>query len=115
MHEPPSIRLKQARSSGMSCGGLDVTTRVPATEGAGFIGSSLVRTLFEKSYKATILGNMSVGLRDNFPRNSKLRLVTGNSRDFELLSTVISGHSHVIHLAAQAFIPLPMRAHTKAG
>jgi UDP-glucose 4-epimerase len=111
--------IKQTRSSGVRCGGLDTTTRVLVTGGAGFIGSSLVHTLLEKNYKVAILDNMSVGLRDNIPRNSKLRLVTGDVRDFELLSTVVPGHSHAIHLAAQAFIPLgyelPMRAHAKAG
>lgn len=55
------------------------------TGGAGFIGSSLVCTLLEKSRDVTILDNVSVGLRYNIPRNSRLRLVTGNARDFELL------------------------------
>lgn len=90
----------------MTPGGFDTNRRVLVTGGAGFIGSSLVRKLLKEDYKVTILDNMSVGLRDNIPKSNRLRLITGDVRDFELLSKVIIGHSHVIHLAAQAFIPL---------
>ena len=48
---------------------------------------------------------MSTGLRDNLPTNDKLKLITGDVRDFDLVSSVVHGHQKVMHLAAQAFIP----------
>ena len=80
--------------------------KVLVTGGAGFIGSALVRQLLEKSYEVTVFDNFSVGLRENLPRNKKMKLISGDVRDFELISTVVQGHPYVIHLAAQAFIPL---------
>ena len=80
--------------------------KVLVTGGAGFIGSALVRRLLEKNYKVTVLDNLSIGLRDNLPKSNQLRLVTGDIRDFELVSTVVRDHQYVMHLAAQAFIPL---------
>jgi len=83
-----------------------MSRKVLVTGGAGFIGSTLVRKLLEKNYNVTVLDNMSIGLRDNLPKSDKLRLVTGDVRDPELISTVVRGHTYVMHLAAQAFIPL---------
>ena len=80
--------------------------KVLITGGAGFIGSTLVRKLLEKNYTVTVADNLSIGLRDNLPKNDELRLVTGDVRDPELISTAVIGHPYVIHLAAQAFIPL---------
>jgi len=45
-------------------------------------------------------------LTENLPKSKRLRLVAGDMRDFELVSTVIRGHKSVIHLAAQPFIPV---------
>ena len=76
------------------------------TGGAGFIGSALVRKLLEKEYEVTVLDDLSTGSPDNLPKNNQLRLVTGDIRDFNLVSTAVHGHQNVMHLAAQAFIPL---------
>lgn len=76
------------------------------TGGAGFIGSMLVRKLLDKGYQVTVFDNLSIGLRTNLPDNENLKLITGDVRDFELLSTIVHRHSYVVHLAAQAFIPL---------
>jgi len=83
-----------------------MNNKVLVTGGAGFIGSTLVRKLLQKNYEVTVLDNMSSGLRDNLPKNDRLKLVTGDVRDFELVSTVTKGYDYVMHLAAQAFIPL---------
>jgi len=80
--------------------------KVLVTGGAGFIGSTLVRKLLKRDYEVTILDNMSIGLRDNLPKSNGVRLVTGDVRDSELVSTAVQGHPYVMHLAAQAFIPL---------
>lgn len=76
------------------------------TGGAGFIGSALVRKLLDKGYEVTVLDDLSTGLRDSLPKNDRLKLVTGDVRDFDLVSSVVRGHQKMMHLAAQAFIPL---------
>jgi len=80
--------------------------KVLVTGGAGFIGSTLIRKLLKKNYSVTVLDNLSIGLRDNLPKTDKLRLVTGDVRDPELVLKVACGHPYVMHLASQAFIPL---------
>jgi len=80
--------------------------KVLVTGGAGFIGSTLIRELLKDGYKVDILDNFSTGLFENLPSNNKLQTITGDIRDFELVSTAVKGHSHLIHLAAQPFIPL---------
>jgi len=83
-----------------------VKKRVLVTGGAGFIGSALVRRLLKAGYETTVLDNLSIGIRDNLPKSDGLRLIAGDVRDFELISTAVRGHQLVMHLAAQAFIPL---------
>ena len=80
--------------------------KVLVTGGAGFIGSALVRQLHEKGYEVTIFDDLSIGLRENLPRNRKMKLISGDVRDFGLVSSAVHDHPYVIHLAAQAFIPL---------
>jgi nucleoside-diphosphate-sugar epimerase len=84
-----------------------VNKKVLVTGGAGFIGSTLVRQLLSNGYYVTVLDNLSVGTIDNIPNGTKgLRIIAGDIRDYEMVSTVIDGHDYVLHLAAQAFIPM---------
>jgi dTDP-glucose 4,6-dehydratase len=86
-----------------------MSKKVLVTGGAGFIGSNLVCALLKREYEVTVLDNLSIGLRDNLPKSddvARVRMITGDVRDFELVSTVVPGHQCVMHLAAQAFIPL---------
>ena len=83
-----------------------VDKKVLVTGGAGFIGSTLVRKLLKEQYEVTVFDNLSTGLRDNLPENKKLRFVQGNVTDFESVSSAIRKHPYVMHLAAQAFVPL---------
>lgn len=81
--------------------------KVLVTGGAGFIGSTVVHKLLSRGYLVTVLDNLSVGSVDNIPNHHKaLRLVAGDVRDFEMVSAVVRGHEYVIHMAAQAFIPM---------
>jgi len=80
--------------------------KVLVTGGAGFIGSTLVRKLLKKEFQVTAFDDLSIGLRDNLPQNKKLTFVEGDVRDFKPLSSTIRAHPYVIHLAAQAFVPL---------
>lgn len=81
--------------------------KVLVTGGAGFIGSTLVRELLARGYKITVLDNMSIGLIENLPDgDGALKIIAGDVRDFEMVSAVVHGHNLVLHLAAQAFIPM---------
>jgi len=82
-----------------------MVNKVLVTGGAGFIGSMLVRKLLGMNYHVTVLDDLSTGLKENLPKNSKLNLIEGDVQDFRLVSKAIRGHPYVIHLAAQAFIP----------
>ena len=80
--------------------------KVLVTGGAGFIGSTLVRKLLKEQFEVTVFDDLSTGLRDNLPKNKKLRFIQGDVRDFKSVSSAIHTHPHIIHLAAQAFVPL---------
>jgi len=82
------------------------SNKVFVTGGAGFIGSSLVRQLVSSGYYVTIYDNLSSGIRENLPKENGIRLISGDVRDSEMLTTVMKGHDYVLHLAAQAFIPM---------
>ena len=84
-----------------------MSEKVLVTGGAGFVGRkpSCAQTLGKK-YGLTVLDNLSTGMRDNLPSSNRIRLVIGDVRGFELVSTAIKDHEYVFHLAAQAFIPL---------
>ena len=87
-----------------------MSNRTLVTGGAGFIGSTLVRALLAREYDVTVLDNLSTGFRDNLPISDRLTLITGDVRDFEMVSTIVRGHKGVMHLAAQAFIPFSYEA-----
>ncbi len=79
---------------------------VSVTGGAGFVGSTLVRNLLQNEFRVTVFDDLSIGLRDNLPKSRKLRFIKGDVRDFEAVSLAVRAHPYVIHLAAQAFMPL---------
>ena len=80
--------------------------KVLVTGGAGFIGSTLVRKLLKEQYEVTVFDDLSTGLHDNLPKNKKLRFIQGDVRDFKSVSSAIHKHQYIMHLAAQAFVPL---------
>ncbi len=79
---------------------------VLVTGGAGFIGSTLIRNLLQNEFQVTVFDDLSIGLRANLPKSKKLRFIKGDVRDFEAVSSAVHAHPYVIHLAAQAFVPL---------
>ena len=80
--------------------------KVFVTGGAGFIGSTLIRQLTQQGYQVTVFDNLCSGMRDNLPKDGSVRLVTGDVRDLEMVTSVMKGHKYVVHLGAQAFIPV---------
>ena len=82
-----------------------MTRTVLVTGGAGFVGSQLVRELLDSKYHVVVLDNFTTGLKQSLPKDDELGLVSGDVRDFGVVSRVVKNCPYVIHLAAQAFIP----------
>jgi nucleoside-diphosphate-sugar epimerase len=80
--------------------------KVFVTGGAGFIGSSVVHQLLTRGYSVTVYDDLSTGTEENLPKDKAVNLIVGNVADFETTLSCIKGHEYVIHLAAQAFIPV---------
>lgn len=76
--------------------------KVVITGGAGFIGSHLAESLASRGYDVVVYDDLSMGRRENVPRN--VRLVEGDIRDVERLITSLRGAEAVFHLAARVSI-----------
>lgn len=81
--------------------------KIFVTGGAGFIGSYIIRELIKKDHVITVFDNLSTGHRSNVPDGVKL--IIGDIRDKELLTQSLAGHDAVIHLAAQAIVPVSVK------
>lgn len=68
------------------------------TGGAGYVGSKLVPKLLLKGHEVTVLDLMIYG-NNVLENNEKLKKLTGDIRDLDLLEKIIPGHDVVIHLA----------------
>ena len=73
--------------------------------GAGFVGSHFVDTLMSDLdiTKVTVYDNFSSGKRWHIERwssDSRLNVIEADVRDFQLLTTSMTGHEVVIHLAS---------------
>lgn len=78
---------------------------VLVTGGAGFIGSHTVDALLAEGATVRVLDDLSAGKRDNLSSHSRLELIVGDIRDVPTVERAIAGVSHVLHLAAQVFVP----------
>lgn len=83
-----------------------MTDKVLVTGGTGFIGSTLVRELLRRNYIVDVLDDLSTGLMENLPKSDRLKLIEGDVRNFNIVSKAVRSHPYVLHLAAEAFIPL---------
>jgi nucleoside-diphosphate-sugar epimerase len=72
------------------------------TGGAGFIGSHLVRALLGRGMDVRVLDNLSVGRRDNVPKDAVL--IEGDITDEASARRAIAGSDVVFHLAARVAI-----------
>jgi UDP-glucose 4-epimerase len=72
--------------------------RALVTGGAGFIGSNLVRRLFEHGLGVRILDNFSSGYRTNLHPDAEV--VEGDVRDPHAVDAAVAGCELVFHLAA---------------
>jgi len=70
------------------------------TGGAGFIGSSVVRRLFECGHEVTVLDNCSTGYELNLKPYPEAGFIQGDIRDAEAVEAAVSGKDAIFHLAA---------------
>jgi UDP-glucose 4-epimerase len=84
------------------------------TGGLGFIGSHLVDRLLEDEWHVVVLDNLLTGSRSNVAQHkgdSRLKVVEGDIRDLETVSTCSRGCDAVFHLAAHALMRVSLRDH----
>ena len=75
------------------------TKRILVTGGAGYIGSHLVHDLVEAGHQVVVLDNLSLGRKENVPRQA--RLIIGDVHEPEHLDQAFSGPIDVVfHFAA---------------
>lgn len=70
------------------------------TGAAGFIGRSLVSMLADKGYRVMALDNFRFSNEDQIPRHANITWITGDTRDFGLVSRLVESADGIIHLAA---------------
>jgi UDP-glucose 4-epimerase len=80
-------------------------SKVLVTGGAGFIGSHLVDRLVDRGDHVVVVDSMRRGKRATLEKHvlrSRVRLVEGDIRDFDVLASAVEGCETVYHLAAQS-------------
>ncbi len=78
-----------------------MTTEYLVTGGAGFIGSSIVRSLAKSGHAVRVIDNFSTGRRENLSAaEGAVELIEGDIRDAELIGKAVRGIRYVIHTAA---------------
>jgi nucleoside-diphosphate-sugar epimerase len=76
------------------------------TGGAGFIGSNIVEELVQREQAVTIIDNFLTGKRENISSFlSKIELVEGDIRDYDLCRSALEGVDYVLHQAALSSVP----------
>lgn len=73
---------------------------VLVTGGGGFIGRSVVRQLIERGYRVLALDNFVFSNQDQIEPHPNVEWVTGDTRDYDLVSDLAKKADRVIHLAA---------------
>lgn len=79
-----------------------VYQKVLVTGGAGFIGSHLCQRLLKAKVKPVVLDNLSVGQRENVPKESQF--IKGDIQNLTLVKKIIENVDAVFHLAANVTI-----------
>ena len=75
-------------------------TRFLVTGGAGFIGSSLTRTIVERGGEVRVLDNFLTGRGENLADLPDVEIIKGDIRDLDGLRVAMKGVERVLHQAA---------------
>lgn len=77
--------------------------KIFVTGGAGFIGKYLVKSLIHNQHKVTIFDNFSNSLEETVSDFVKkgVKIIKGDIRNIDEISSAIKNHEIVIHLAAK--------------
>jgi dTDP-glucose 4,6-dehydratase len=86
--------------------------RILVTGGAGFIGSSYVRSVLQDAYPEATGAEVTVvdlltysGNRTNLPQtDARLRFVQGDIREPALMRELMPGHDAIVHFAAESHV-----------
>lgn len=82
--------------------------RYLVTGGAGFIGSNLVRALFERGESVRVVDNLATGFWENLGElrgSDRVECITADIRDFEAMTRAMAGVEVVFHEAALGSVP----------
>jgi UDP-glucose 4-epimerase len=95
-----------AETTVLSCSNIGGNIKVVVTGGAGFIGANLCRILAADPSISEVVSidDLSTGFRSNLD-DIDVELIEGSILDSDLLRTVFTGASAVVHLAARASVP----------
>jgi UDP-glucose 4-epimerase len=85
------------------------------TGGAGFIGSNTVDLLLERGHRVRVLDNFYSGKRENLQPHAALQVFDGDIRDVATVEQAMAGVTHVLHLAAQVFVPTSIEQPVMSG
>jgi UDP-glucose 4-epimerase len=88
--------------------------RALVTGGSGFIGSHLVDRLLADDWEVVVLDSLLTGHRSNLINQigkSRLKVVEGDIRDFETVSSCSRGCDAVFHFAAHALMRASLHDH----
>jgi UDP-glucose 4-epimerase len=77
------------------------------TGGAGFIGSTIVRTLLDQGDFVRVLDNFSTGKRENLS-GLKVEVIEGDLRDPAMVAQAVKGVDIIFHEAAFVSVPQSM-------
>ena len=75
------------------------------TGGAGFIGSHSVDLALAAGHQVRVLDNFYSGHRANLTDHPRLTVIEGDIRDPATVHAAMADITHVLHLAAQVFVP----------
>ena len=76
--------------------------KILITGGAGFIGSEVCRILIKKNYRVTVIDDLSMGKKENLPKN--IKFIKGNILNYDTCKKACKNQDAVIHLAAKVSI-----------